>query len=82
MISSYAQVVTVLLLFDFDAFFYFSSLMAIGKSRNTTLNESGKSEHPCLVSSLKSISLLPLCMMLAVLPWWLSGKEPTCQSKR
>ena len=84
MISSYAQIVTVLFLFDSDAFYFFSPLMAIGKSCNTMLNESGKSEHPCLVSSLrgKTISLLPLCMMLAVLPWWLSGKEHTCQSNK
>ena len=84
MISSYAQIVTVLLFSNLGAFYYFSCLIAMDKSCNTMLSERRKSEHPCLVPSLrgKAISLLPLCMMLAALPWWLSGKEPTCQSSR
>ena len=49
-------------------FIYFSSLIAVTRTTKTMLNNSGKSEHPCLVPNLKGIafSLSPLRIILAV----------------
>ena len=50
-----------------DAFFY-SCLIALARTSNTMLNESGGSGHPCLVPDLRGIafSFSLSSMMLAV----------------
>ena len=49
-------------------FIYFSSLMAVTRTSKTMLNNSGKSEYPCLVPDLRGngFSFSPLRMMFAV----------------
>ena len=49
-------------------FICFSSLIAVTRTSKTMLNNSGKSEHPCLVPNLKGIafSFSPLRIMFAV----------------
>ena len=47
---------------------YFSSLIAVSRTSRTMLNNSGKSEHPCLVPDLKgnAFSFSPFRIMFAV----------------
>ena len=49
-------------------FIYFSSLMAEARTSRTMLNNSGKSEHPCLVPDLKgnAFSFSPFRIMFSV----------------
>ena len=59
---------TILLLpFQFGLLL-FSCLIALSRTSSTMLNESGKSEHPCLVPDIrgKAFSFSLLSMMLAV----------------
>ena len=48
--------------------FFFSSLIAMGRSSKTMLNESGKNRHLCLVPDLRgnAFSFSPLRMTLVV----------------
>ena len=65
-------------------FISFSSLIAVAKTSETTLNNSGDSGQPCLVPDLSGngFSFSPLRMMLAVgLSYWpllCCGKFPLC----
>ena len=49
-------------------YFFFSSLIAIARISRTMLNNSGESEHPCLVPDLRwnAFSFLPLRIIFAV----------------
>ena len=49
-------------------FIFFSSLIVVARTSKTTLNNSGKSGHPCLVPDLSGngFSFSPLRMMFAV----------------
>ena len=49
-------------------FIYFSSLITVARTSRTMLNNSGKSEHPCLVPDLggNALRFLPLRIMFAV----------------
>ena len=49
-------------------FLSFYCLIAMVWASNTTLNRSGKSEHPCLIPDFrgKAFKFLPLNMMLVV----------------
>ena len=49
-------------------FISFSSLIAIARTSRTMLNNSGKSEHPCLLPDLRGnvFSFSPLRIMFAV----------------
>ena len=51
-----------------DILYFFSSLIAVNKTSKTTLNSSGESGHPCLVSVLKgnAFILSPLRKMFSV----------------
>ena len=46
----------------------FSSLIAVARTSRTMLNNSGESEHPCLVPDLRgnAFSFSPMRIMLAV----------------
>ena len=50
------------------AFIYFSSLVAVGRTSKTILNNSGKRGHPCLIPGLRgnALSFSPLRIMFAV----------------
>ena len=58
----------LLLLFNLDSFYFFSSLIAIAKAYKTMLNNSGESGHPCFVSDLRgnAFTFSPLRIMFAV----------------
>ena len=49
-------------------FISFSSLIAVARTSRTMLNNSGKGEHPCLISGLRgnAFSFSPLRIMLVV----------------
>ena len=49
-------------------FIYFSSLIAVARISRTMLNNTGESEHPCLVPDLRgnAFSFSPLRIMFAV----------------
>ena len=42
-----------LFFFNLDSFLSFSSLIAVARTFRTMLNNSGESEHPCLVLNLR-----------------------------
>ena len=50
-----------------DSFISFPSLIAMDKTAKTTLNDSGKSGHSCLIPDLRgnTFRFLPLRIMLA-----------------
>ena len=53
---------------DLDAFYFFVCLIAVARTSNTMLNNSGESGHPCLVPDFsgKAFSFSPLSIIFAV----------------